>query len=201
MASEQLVLKLEEAGCVKFGEFVLKSGIKSPIYIDLRILVSYPELLKEICKEMVEKAKGLKFDRVAGIPYTAIPIATLVSVETGKPMLYPRKEVKEHGTKQKIEGKYNAGETVLVIDDLITTGGSKFEAIAPLEEAGLKVKDIVVVVDREQGGKEVVKEKGYKLHALVGIKEMLEVLLAKGKITKEKHDETIKFLQETQVKK
>lgn len=200
MNEEQLILELEKAGCVKFGEFVLKSGIKSPIYIDLRLLVSYPKLLDGIAQAIAEKAKQMQFDRVAGIPYTAIPIATLASQKTGKPMVYPRKEAKEYGTKQKIEGKYEQGETVLVIDDLITNGGSKFEAIAPLEEAGLKVKDIIVVVDRQQGGKETVEAKGYKLHALVGIKRMLEVLVANGKITKEKQEETLKFLEENKAK-
>ncbi|MBI5159148.1 orotate phosphoribosyltransferase [Candidatus Micrarchaeota archaeon] len=200
MNEEQLILELEKAGCVKFGEFVLKSGIKSPIYIDLRLLVSYPKLLDGIAQAIAEKAKAMQFDRVAGIPYTAIPIATLASQKTSKPMVYTRKEVKEYGTKQKIEGKYEQGETVLVIDDLITNGGSKFEAIAPLEEAGLKVKDIIVVVDRQQGGKETVEAKGYKLHALVGIKQVLEVLVEKGKITKEKQEETIKFLEENKPK-
>ena len=142
------------AGCIKFGEFTLKSGLKSPTYIDLRQIITYPKLLEQIGAAYLPLLKELKFDRIAGLPYAAIPIATAISLAGNYPMIYPRKEVKPYGTKAEIEGEYHAGETVVVIDDLATTGGSKFEAIEKLTGVGLVVKDVVVLVDRQSGAKE-----------------------------------------------
>jgi orotate phosphoribosyltransferase len=173
---KEIAKKLFEIKSIKFGEFTLKSGLKSPIYIDLRILASYPKALKLIARELGEIMNLLKFDLIAGIPYAAMPIATAVSLEFNYSMIYPRKEVKEHGTKQSIEGVYKEGQTVLVIDDLITTGGSKIEAIQPLTQAGLKVKDVCVLIDREQGGKQELKEKNLNLHSVLTLTEILQEL-------------------------
>ena len=139
---------LLSAGCIKFGEFTLKSGLKSPIYIDLRQIITYPKLLEQIGQAYLPLLKELKFERLAGLPYAAIPIATAISLAGNYPMIYPRKEAKSYGTKAEIEGEYHAGETAVIIDDLATTGGSKFEAIEKLTGAGLVVKDVVVLVDR-----------------------------------------------------
>lgn len=191
----KLADELLEAGCIKFGEFTLKSGLISPIYIDLRRIISYPGLLQKIGEAYLPLLKKLKFTRLAGLPYAAIPIATAVSLQGNYPMIYPRKEVKAYGTKAEIEGEFHEGETALVIDDLATTGGSKFEAIDKLTAAGLKVTDVVVLVDRESGAKESLEQAGFHLHAVLTITQLLDHWEKSGKIEKSKIDETRKFLK------
>jgi uridine monophosphate synthetase len=192
-----LAEELLEAGCIKFGEFTLKSGLISPIYIDLRRIISYPGLLQKIGEAYLPLLKKLQFARLAGLPYAAIPIATAVSLQGNYPMIYPRKEVKAYGTKAEIEGEFHAGEIALVIDDLATTGGSKFEAIDKLTAAGLKVTDVVVLVDRESGAKESLDQAGFHLHAVLTITQLLEYWEKTGKVEKSKIEETRRFLQST----
>lgn len=189
--------ELLSAGCIKFGEFTLKSGLKSPIYIDLRQIITYPKLLEQIGAAYLPLLKALKFDRIAGLPYAAIPIATAISLAGSYPMIYPRKEVKTYGTKAEIEGEYHAGETVVVIDDLATTGGSKFEAIEKLTGVGLVVKDVVVLVDRQSGAKESLAQAGYAMHAVLTIGEMLDHWQATGKVTSDKVAATREFIQQS----
>jgi uridine monophosphate synthetase len=110
-------------------------------------------------------------------------------------MIYPRKEVKAYGTKAEIEGEYHAGETVVVVDDLATTGGSKFEAIEKLTGAGLVVKDVVVLIDRQSGAKESLAQAGYSMHAVLTISQLLEYWEQNGKVEKDKIEETRFFLQ------
>jgi uridine monophosphate synthetase len=195
MAEFVLADSLLEAGCIKFGEFTLKSGLKSPIYIDLRQIITYPKLLEQVGAAYLPLLKKLQFDRIAGLPYAAIPIATAISLAGNYPMIYPRKEVKAYGTKAEIEGKYHAGETVVVIDDLATTGGSKFEAIEKLTNVGLVVKDVAVLVDRQSGAKEALAEAGYSMHAVLTINEMLDHWESIGKVGKSEIEATRKFLK------
>ena len=190
---------LLNAGCIKFGNFTLKSGLSSPIYIDLRRIISFPKLLAQIGEAYLPLLSNLTFDRLAGLPYAAIPIATSVSLQGDYPMIYPRKEVKTYGTKAEIEGEFHAGETALVIDDLATTGGSKFEAIEKLTAVGLVVKDIVVLVDRQSGAKESLEQAGYSMHAVLTITELLDYWEETGKVEKDKLKETREFLKQTNV--
>ena len=186
---------LLSAGCIKFGDFTLKSGLKSPIYIDLRRIISHPKLLAKVAQAYLPIISGLQFARIAGLPYAAIPIATAISLAGNFPMIYPRKEAKSYGTKAEIEGEYHAGETVLVIDDLATTGGSKFEAIEKLTGVGLVVKDIVVLVDRQSGAKESLAQAGYSMHAVMTISQLLDYWESTGKVEKDKIEATKEFLK------
>lgn len=188
---------LLDAGCIKFGEFTLKSGLVSPIYIDLRRIISSPKLLAEVAQAYLPLLSRLHFSRLAGLPYAAIPIGTAISLAGSYPMIYPRKEIKEYGTKAEIEGEYQAGETVVVIDDLATTGGSKFEAIEKLTGAGLVVKDVVVLVDRQSGAKESLAEAGFTLHAVMTIHEMLDHWQETDKVEKGKITATREFLSQS----
>jgi uridine monophosphate synthetase len=193
---ERLCLRLAEIGAIKFGLFTLKSGLKSPIYIDLRVLVSFPTTLNEVALALKELALPLSFDRLAGIPYSGLTLAVALSLVSNKPLIYSRKETKDYGTKKKIEGLFNEGETVLVVDDLITTGESKFEAVEVFKEAGLKVKDIVVLIDREQGGKEQLKKKGISLHSFLTVTEYLEILRKHNKLSEQEFKETSAYFKD-----
>ena len=129
-----LVEGLLSMGCIQFGEFTLKSGLVSPIYIDLRRLVAFPGWMTQVADAYIRQLNQLEFDHIAGLPYAALPIATAISLQGNYPMIYPRKDVKDYGTAAAIEGIYHPGETVAVIDDLATTGGSKFEAIEKMKQ-------------------------------------------------------------------
>ena len=197
-STHNLALTLADIGCVKFGQFTLASGLQSPIYIDLRLLVSHPSTLRDVAQAYAQLLHPLAFDRLAAIPYAALPIGTAVSLELGRPLIYPRKEIKGYGTRRAVEGEFQKGERIVVLDDLITTGASKLEAITPLEELGLQVEDVVVLIDREQGGREYLEERGYRLHAVFGLGEMLDVLAQHSRISTAQRDEVKAFLAGSQ---
>jgi len=195
--TSQLANFLFDAGCIKFGTFTLKSGLTSPVYIDLRLLASHPSLLREVAHQMAIPARDLTFDRIAAIPYAGLPIGTAMALEMDRPMIYPRQQVKEHGLRRAIEGEFAPSETALVVDDLITRGTSKLESIAPLEEAGLIVKDVLVLIDREQGGAQELARRGYRLHAVLQFGDILDALKESGRITPDQYADVLAYLKET----
>jgi uridine monophosphate synthetase len=184
-------------GCVQFGEFTLKSGLTSPIYIDLRRLVAFPGWMTQVAAAYVRLLSQLTFDRIAGLPYAALPIATAISLQGNYPMIYPRKTAKDYGTAAAVEGIYHPGETVVVIDDLATTGGSKFEAIEKLTEVGLQVRDVVVLIDRESGAKEALTERGYRMHALFTLSQLLDYWEETQRLPAEQIASVRTFLKDT----
>lgn len=174
LRKDKIMKGLIKTECFKVGEFTLKSGKKSPFYIDLRRTSSDAALLAEVARGYAELIKDLDYDRIAGIPVAALPLATAVSLEAGIPMIYPRMTMKEHGTGNRIEGEYKKGEKVLLLDDLITTGKSKVEAIEILREAGLVVEDLIVLLERGVQGRKDMEAAGINLHSYAHVKELLK---------------------------
>ena len=170
---------------IKFGKFTLKSGIESPFYVDLRPLASDPKILKNLVNHLLKMLPLDNFDLLCGVPYAALPMATTMSLESDIPLIIKRKEAKSYGTKKLIEGIYKKGQNCLLVEDIIISGKSLLETIDEVENEGLKVSDIVVVLDREQGGKELLEKKGYRVHSLFTITETINILKEVGKITDE----------------
>lgn len=195
-----LALGLFGIGAIKFGNFRLKlheenpAAPLSPIYIDLRILRSFPDVMDSAVEVYKELSSGLKFDLYADVPTAATPLVALLSHETRVPMISPRKSEKKHGIKRQIDGVFHPGQIALLVDDLITRADSKQEAVSVLEENGLKVHDVVVLIDREQGGAQELIKRGYGFHSAFNLKELLKFYLDIGKISQNEHERTVAYL-------
>ncbi len=166
---QQLIDDLRSLGVFQSGSFLLKSGATSPSYIDLRRAISSPKLLRLIAAAIHKAVSGCAYDLLCGVPYTAIPFATALSISHSIPMILKRKERKEHGTGKMVEGIFEKGQKCLVIEDVITSGQSILETIVALESEGLIVQDIAVLIDRQQGGRKLLTDKGYRLHSVFSI--------------------------------
>ena len=190
---EQFIRGLYEIGAVRFGKIILKSGLISPFYLDLRKVISHPELHNIMCELLSDRAATLDFDCVLGIPYTALPSAVSISERLKKPLFMLRKEEKNYGVGGTLVGDPDLKGRCLVVDDLITTGGSKFETTESLEKEGFTVKDILVVVDRSARGTEELAERGLKLHSIVSLDDIVRILLKDGSLDEEKAQEIRDF--------
>jgi uridine monophosphate synthetase len=182
---QDLILQLYDIGCIMFGEFVQASGATFPYYIDLRKIISNPQVFNQVLTAYEEILKPLTFDRIAGIPYGSLPTATGLSLRLDCPMIFPRKEVKAHGTRRVIEGDFHPGEMVAVVDDILISGKSVMEGAEKLKSAGLKINDIVVFIDHEQGVKDRLKENGYCGHSVLTISEIVTTLHQAGRINEQ----------------
>ncbi|XP_030285203.1 uridine 5'-monophosphate synthase [Sparus aurata] len=193
---DSLILKLHDVNAVKFGEYKLKSGMMTPIYIDLRVLVSYPALMNQVSSLIYERVQeeGLQFDSVCGVPYTALPLATIICSRHELPMLIRRKEAKDYGTKRLVEGSFREGDICLIIEDTVTSGSSILETAEVLYQGGLKVTDAIVLMDREQGGVEMLASQGIKLHPIISMFKLLNVLLAAERIDAKTAQSVRKFI-------
>lgn len=176
LTRESLIFSLYQIGAIQFGEFKLKSGEMTSVYLNLRKIIAYPNLLREIANHLWNVISGCKFDLICGVPYTALPIATCLSLDHQIPMIIRRKEKKEYGTMQLIEGEFNPGQRCLVVEDVITTGSSIIETANDLEKLGLQVIDTIALIDREQGGRQTL-EKKYTVHTVLSLSEIMAALL------------------------
>ncbi len=194
---ESLIVGLHDLGAIQFGEFTLKSGETSPVYIDLRLLVARPATLRRVARIMQAQAAHLSFDRLAAIPMAGLPIGVALSLTMDIPLIYPRPKSKDYGTGRYIEGTYKPGERVLVIDDVISHAHSKLETIQLLEAVRLKVTDVLVVIDRQQGGTEVLGKKGYRVHHILTLQEMLDTLLELKRMSADQYRFVAAWLEES----
>ena len=185
---------LFDTGAVRLGQFTLHSGRVSPIYLDLRVLVSYPQALKEVAAAYTTPLASLQYNLLAAVPYAGLPIGVAISLLINQPLIYPRKEMKSYGTGKGIEGVWQAGQTAVMIEDLVTSGDSVIQGIGILRQAGLTITEAVVLIDREQGGRENLAEQGVTLHAVTTLRELLDGMVHCGRITSAQKEEVAQAL-------
>lgn len=173
--SEKMKQALVGCGAILYGDFTLASGKTSRYYIDIKKASTDPKVLRLVAVEMATELrhKGIKADRIAGVVLGSIPLAVALSLETGIPFIMVRKEKKDHGTSKLIEGAYQKGERVLVVEDVVTSAGSALFALDLLRSEGMLVDHVFSVVDREEGGRERLRDAGTELTALVTATEVL----------------------------
>ena len=193
--NEKIAKALADAQVVKFGEFTLVSGMNTPIYIDLRVLPSYPESMAAVTEELVRVVKKLKPDVVAGAETAGIPLSTAISLKTKIPMIYVRKRPKSYGTQEMIEGILNKNAKVVLIDDMATNAFSKIKFVDGIKQAGGIVDDVVIVLDREQGGAEALAKVNIKLHSLITLKELLSYMKDNNLIDDSKYNGILNYLE------
>jgi len=182
---------LYNSGCLKFGDFRIKSGAPSPYYIDLARLLASPQdfrSLVDVAATEIEKLTSKqKIAKLASIELKGALILPCIACHLNMPCIIVRKEEKTYGATGRIVGSdVVKGESVLFFDDVVSEGSSKLEGIRPLQDLGAHIKTIVVVVDREQGGKENLERHGLKVHALAKISDLIAALL-RSKHISEKH--------------
>ncbi len=198
-SKKNLILELHKLGIIKFGQFTLKSGLLSPFYIDFRIIISHPQILKALASQIWLRIENLKFDHLCGVPYAALPLSTAISIEHLIPQLIKRKEKKKYGTAKSVEGVFEKNDVCLVIEDIITSGASLLETTAELEKEGLQINHLISLLDRQQGGNEVLKNAGYEVISIFTITDVINALQDENKITKEEFDLTLNFIQNNKV--
>jgi len=207
VGNQWLAQALHEVDAVQFGDFTMgRTTINSPVYVNLRKLVSNPRALARAARVMEEKIETLSsmrhpqvqpFQRVCGIPFGGLHLATAFSLRSTTPMIYVHPAKERNGSRVYVEGVYEQGEHVLLIDDLVTTGGGIVETAEFLRQnAGLRVRDVLVLVDREEGARELLKARGYNLISILGLEAMLNYLMASEKIDEEWYRKSIAYIQQ-----
>jgi len=191
---------LTRSGALKFGSFRLRSGITSPYYIDMTWLLSSPDDFKHIANLVAEEIEDLssstRIDKLASIELKGALLLPSIAGKLKMPCVVVRKETKGYGLTGRLAGgEVKKGERLVFFDDLVTSGGSKLEGIKPLEQAGGKIEAILVVVDREQGGRENLERLGYKVMALATITDLVRSLRTMGTLSEERADEILRYLK------
>ncbi len=196
---KELIKQLANINAISLNSTPHHDGSLLPIYFDMRLLISYPHLLQQFAQHLNHLVSQCTFNVICGVPQAAIPLTTAVAMAGHYPMILQRKEVKNYGTKKYIEGAYKKGDTCVLIEDVILSGFSILESIKILEDQGLVIKDIFVLIDREQGGMENVRRHGYNIQALFTMSEVLEQLQQEGIVTPHQYSTIHKFCAESRV--
>ena len=175
MTDDELKRALREHAYLE-GDFVLRSGKRSRYYLDKYRFETQPELLRELGQRIVEVVRDHEPEamRLAAPELGAVTLATAASLDSGLPFLIVRGSAKEYGTMNRIEGVFDAGERVCLLEDVVTSAGALLEAVEALREAGLVVRTSVCVVDREEGGAEALRRHSVDLRSLFVASELLE---------------------------
>jgi uridine monophosphate synthetase len=192
------IIEMYHIGAIEFRPVTLKSGLVSPYYNNLRLLGSYPALLGQVAGLMAQTVRevGVEPDIWVGIAMAGIPLAVAMSQHTGIGAGYVRAEAKGYGTKKMVEGAWREGARAVLVDDVVSDGASKLEVLEHVRSAGLEVSDIVVLVDRGQGGPEAMARHGLRCHVAITMDEVLEILLSEGLITRDQVEASRRFMQE-----
>lgn len=195
-AKKEVALALFDYNILSFGQFTLKSGIVSPYYIDLRMLQSHPKAFHAVVNVYSELLEGLNEDIfLAGIPEAGTPLATAVGYVTKRPLVQPRAKIKQHGKGKLVEGDWKPGDKVAIIDDLVSKGDSKIEALDQFKQAGLEVTGFYLLVDREMGGRKVIEDAGYAAEVAMNISDIINILAKENRITNEQLTEIKEFIK------
>jgi len=198
--TKQVGILLIKNDAIKFGDYILASGKRSPYYIDLRLTISSPITMDWIANSLtrivINEIGKDKIDKILGVPTAGVPFATMVSQKLGIPLIYYRQARKEHGVRKKIEGTLDRNDRVLIVDDLITTGESVIEAAEVVRDQGGVVNELVVLLDREQGGRERLRASRIEAHVLFKISDAMDWLHSVGLISDKIHETVKEYIQE-----
>ena len=197
---QSLANRLHDIGAIKFGTFTLKSGLVSPFYIDLRPIVSYPDILKKLSDLLVEELSNISnYDYICGVPYSGLSFASAASIANDIPMLIKRKERKKYGTKRLVEGSQQPGDHIVLIEDVVSSGASLLETIEDLKAEQLDIAGILVVIDRQQGGTDLLKAEGFQVTSLFTVTQLLELLIQSERLDKEIAEKVSNFIHNHQI--